>query len=562
MVRATRPLLCRSPLHPGESLASFLIRLATRNHYQPSTILERLCLAGSSDIKASYPAQAVTFQRWADLTLIEPTQLYQATIHRFAPVLTPPGEGWPTVTLSETQTKPLLSTRLPGKFLRPETAAQFCPPCLGQVAYHRLVWMPVAVTTCLEHQCLLVKPCCRCQQTLSIQAIVSGQCSHCQTDLRLTPALPIADDTVGLRAQHVLQSWLMTGLTPETPGATLPAQPAGVLYHLMDGLRVSFLSLAPNWPYFHQTPVAAPPFANRGRPFHQATPVQNHILQTTAFKTIMNWPESFYDLLHVYRGGQNNSIKHFPTDFASLYTHFLEKRWQHPAFQFVQDAFNQYLVDHYARTHTLHGPPRCQAIADRFAYMSVFEAAEVLETSFDFVLQLIGSGQLTPYPPQDLDYLPHPFVNRTEFFAWYSQHCLSSIATTAQQLDLLPTVITDLVRMGLLEAEDDPQVGETYRGHIRKKSINLFLNKLSRRLLMPRRGLIDWATATQMVAGADLNEAHLLQALIQNQLCGFGIGVSLFGLKKLRFAEPELKDLVVKKRHKTTVHSPEDGQLD
>jgi hypothetical protein len=278
-----------------------------------------------------------------------------------------------------------------------------------------------------------------------------------------------------------------------------------------------------------------------------------------------NWPESFYELLHAYRGRQGKPVKSgLLADLAYLYTPCLEKRWQHPAFQFIQDVFNQYLVDHYARTHTLCGTNRYRSIADRFPYMSVFEAAVFLETSFHFVLQLIDTDQLIGYPPQDPDYLPHPFVNRTELWAWYGQHRLSSIASTAQQLGLSPQVITDLARMGLLEAEDNPQVRQPYRGRIRKKSIAQFLNQISRRLLFPRTRLIDLTTAAQMVTGVDLNEAHLLQAVIQEQLRCFGFGFVPLELKKLRFAELELKDLVMK----TATPNPcrfdrsEDGKLD
>jgi hypothetical protein len=35
------------------------------------------------------------------------------------------------------------------------------------------------------------------------------------------------------------------------------------------------------------------------------------------------------------------------SDLGYLYVSWLEKSWRHPAFQFVQDAFDQYLLTHY-----------------------------------------------------------------------------------------------------------------------------------------------------------------------------------------------------------------------
>ena len=59
--------------------------------------------------------------------------------------------------------------------------------------------------------------------------------------------------------------------------------------HLVDGWdKMACLYAVADWPYFHQTPFASHTISNRRLPFHQVTPVQSHILKTTAFKAIMN----------------------------------------------------------------------------------------------------------------------------------------------------------------------------------------------------------------------------------------------------------------------------------
>lgn len=544
---ALPPLLCRSPLQPGESLISFLIRLAAWNRYEPATMLDRLCLAGSSDTKVAHPFQATTFQRLADLTLIQPAQLYRATIHRFAQILTPPDVELPVVTLPSEQTVPLLHRKGLNKRLRPEAGAQFCPYCLREADYHRLIWMPIAVTICLKHQALLLNACPICDHSLSIREIVHCQCQYCHADLRQASTIQISDDPFGLLAQQVIQTWFMVGVTPEETSSILPDQPAGTLYHLLEGLRMSILTFEPDWPYFHRTSFASHTFTDRRTPFNRATPAQSHLLHTTAFKAITHWPDGFYDLLHAYRCRPDKPFQHgLPADFSYLYTRCLEKRWQYPAFQFVQDAFNHYLLDHYDRTNAIVCTNRYQAITNRSPYMSVFEAAELLQTSFHFVLQLIGGGELTGYPPQDPHYLHHPFVDRAEIAAWYRQHLLISIPETAQQLALSPQVIVDLVKLRLLQAEDNPQVGQLYLGYIRKRSLDAFLHELSSRLFIPCRHMIDLTTAAKVVAGLGFNEAHLLNFVIHRQLRGYAPIHTPLDLKKLCFFEHEIRDLIAK----------------
>src|SRR3989304_5923586 len=88
--RPERPLR-RRDLRPGESLPSFLARLAKLNHYDPPSILDGLCLGyRKAREQAQRPVSIETFERLALLTGVDPTALYTATAHRFAPVLTPP----------------------------------------------------------------------------------------------------------------------------------------------------------------------------------------------------------------------------------------------------------------------------------------------------------------------------------------------------------------------------------------------------------------------------------------------------------------------------------------
>lgn len=70
---------------------------------------------------------------------------------------------------------PVLAPEIAREQLRPELAAQFCPLCLKEAHYHRVLWLPVAVSACITHKRFLVDCCPACQAKLSIQAIVEDR---------------------------------------------------------------------------------------------------------------------------------------------------------------------------------------------------------------------------------------------------------------------------------------------------------------------------------------------------------------------------------------------------
>src|SRR6266568_5365908 len=106
------PLLRRTFLLPGESLPSLLIRLARLNTYEPLGIINGLILSGTRENKrknrAGRPSLAETYTRIELLTRIPSPKLHTATVHRFAPIVTPPGQDIASLTLPSGVSVPLL----------------------------------------------------------------------------------------------------------------------------------------------------------------------------------------------------------------------------------------------------------------------------------------------------------------------------------------------------------------------------------------------------------------------------------------------------------------------
>jgi hypothetical protein len=133
------PLLRRQPLLPGESLPSLLARLAASNFYEPPGLFHHLYLNGLPDTKIERSRHIVTFARLVGLTQLAPLALYGATVHALAPVLNPPGHAESYVDLPGGDRGLLLDNGVGQKQVRAATAALFCPLCLTEAAYHRLL---------------------------------------------------------------------------------------------------------------------------------------------------------------------------------------------------------------------------------------------------------------------------------------------------------------------------------------------------------------------------------------------------------------------------------------
>src|SRR2546421_2039204 len=200
------------------------------------------------------------------------------------------------------------------------------------LTYHRLIWVPVSVSACLEHKCLLINRCPQCGRPIRMRDIIEMRCSRCQASLVETQPIEVQDDEFGLFSQQVIQSWLGDGIShPNT--YLLPEEPTRALYRFIDGLRIALMKVKPDFPYLHRLPIAMQATASMKEMKPQAlTPYQSYCLHATALKAVINWPQGFYDFLDAYRGQapRGKPITHAVGDLGSLYT-WLERHWQHSA---------------------------------------------------------------------------------------------------------------------------------------------------------------------------------------------------------------------------------------
>jgi DNA-binding transcriptional MerR regulator len=516
------------------------------------------------------PSTATTLEQIASLTQVPWRELYAATAHRFVDMLVPPGTSTGSLISPSGATVPLLPGWAVWEHFRPVFNGQFCPRCLETSVYHRTAWMPVAVSACLEHHCLLLDHCPACSQPVAVQDIAVGYCARCGLDLTTTRSRSTENDCWGELAQQFIQGWL--GLLPlpdEAHSCALPEQPPVMLYSFLDGLRQAITGVSGGWRYLHPLPHDAQ-FALRdfddSLPSRIANglslsfdiilkPEESYCLFATAFKALVNWPEGFYEFLRAF---SLREVQHFEdklrTDFAKLYSVWLSERWAE--LSFVQDAFNQHLVDHYALSPSMaqsRRSPSTRTSTWTPTYVTVSDTARLLGVSPKTVNHLVEVGLLFRYAfpectlfPERLPEAHYDLIRRVEVLELRTRWANGvSLQDTIRWLGLSRHTVLGLVRAELLFAERGPEVDDSKEWTFSKQAVTecyYDVLKPARRSVPPLPS-VDLDRAAQILTALEWDETDVLRQVAQGKLPCY-LPPSAPGLGKMTFVETDLRVLL------------------
>lgn len=501
--------------------------------------------------RPGHPARAETFRRLAALTGAGVADVYAATTHRFAPTLTPPEQTAPTLTLPDGVVVPLLGMGSMQKRLRPPDAGAFCPRCLAEAAYHRLIWTPQAAAACLRHRCLLVDRCQRCEAALTVPAIVATTCASCGADLTTCSGASVAADRFGLFAQRVVQTWLLGESPTGDPRFPLPDLPITVAYRAVDGLRLLAQGAGPGWSHLHQ-PWSETAGASSG---FALTPEQAYALYATALKALLDWPQGFYDFLDAYTGRGSTTdppAVGLAPRLGILYSAWLGYRWRHESFGFLHDAFDRYLLDRYGRVHAISQLSRCRRDPDliaRLPYPNLRQAARLIGTNVAMVKRLLQGGHLTPYAAVDSGRArPPTLLSRAEVLAW--REAWSDQPTLVEAAAILGVsywVVTDLIACGFLPpphqfADDRPgwcfNRAAIMAAHAR---VAAKVTPLPVGIPTESHASLTLAGAARVLGMLGLNAAALLAQVAEGRLPAYHPATAPVRLGDLRFAPADVQ---------------------
>lgn len=523
MRQQTHKLLRRSSLQPGESLPSLLRRLGEANFYDPPTIMNRLCMRELHERQIfdnlMAPYEDKTFEVLASVTGIDPRDLYASSYHRFAGILTRPSDPTLTLNVDSIGEVPSLSAEIRRQRVRLEARAQFCPECLSEAKYHRLIWSPISVTACLSHCCLLMDRCPSCELATTVNDVVDAQCRNCGFDLKQQWSTKIEGDELGLSCQRVLQAWLTGGPVQQISSSlSLPNEDIRALLAVMDDLSSSINLLQFEWHYLHSIQMKDTEHHLERNGKHFPTPTL-YCSYATAFKAFLDWPNGFYRFLNEFRG-RNPSGRVMPLskELYIIYPSRLKHSWQGPAFRFIQDAFDDYVMEIYPLTRSVMRSARYRTkldLTDNFAYLSYAQAAKLLGTSSRAIKRLVETGYLSSTSIGDC-------VARAEILSLRNNWSNGfSLKDTAEILGLSAELVVGLTKLGMLKVDRDPALDEGFDWLFSANAIRDCRGAIMSNVLtssFPDKQALDLTEASRVLFAVGLNAAGILHRVAIGKL--------------------------------------------
>jgi hypothetical protein len=405
-------LSIRTKLFPDEFLPSFLERLARRNFLNSGKKLRLLLWhhlkeRGQPPDHWSRPRFADTYAILADLTRVSIDDLYRATGHFLVTSITPLYQEVTMGSLPSALMAPMiLGKGLVRVNLHVESRLQFCPHCLRENGYISRDWLPLVITACPKHHCLLVKTCDRCEAYLHTRDLIRGRCPRCEKWVTDIQTIELPPHSLGLRSQEWLHYWLGQRADCDID-CPLPTMPIRAIYSLVSGLRrcliltptLSLLAQCGDLSWIEESPAV------KGTSSNNLCPVNEHALTTLAVWATMNWPRNFYRLLDAYTEALQKEDRRGPSKrLGVLYTVYLEKTayWKHPACGFIQAAFNQYIIDNSHQMSLIQNNRRyrhMEELRNQCATVGILEASRILQINEQKLRQLVRDGRFQIVEP-------------------------------------------------------------------------------------------------------------------------------------------------------------------
>lgn len=533
---------------PNEALKSWLWRLAYCNYvHSPSVLLRYLrdmvsaTMPNISQVLYSI-RESRDFMALAEATNSSVTTIYAHTLYRFAHLLTQPHQETTYLTLASNVTLRLLSVPPGRDYYTPHFS--WCPACLAEARYVRLHWHIPFVTCCDVHHCWLSTRCPNCQTWVKESDILQGFCLRCNVRFEQMRALPVPAGDLLLTATSVVLDWLYERQV--SPQMHLPDIPVAVLIRVLQGLRHAAQRAGDGWDFHHVppgTPVPTLDIVKR----RSLTPIERGCLYATAFRGLQDWPDGFCAFLDAYRKRPAPKEKTgLRREFGTLYISWLRQFWKHPAFEFIQSAFNDYLVDRVP-VYQIMDSTRTQDypdLIDRLDYLDRKRTTAYLDICISSVYRLVAEKNLTPcHFEGDLDI----------WFAREELDCLKQKwrkhliwRQVSRRLGISLEAVQRFTEAGLLRVVPIEEGIKEQKTYIDEGSVHALLVNL-KQFTTIQTNENDEGIPLRIVcyrhATVKMNSAALLKRVLDGKLPAYHPHETLFPLRAMWFMAEDVDDL-------------------
>lgn len=279
-------------LHPDESLASYLARVALLHGYRHPSVFKSWLPKGTVVSSGSY------YEGLGLLTGCHPVDLYRATWRRMAGTIDVLGSDQVGLMQIADSSVPLWRESLYERHIRPQSEVTYCPTCLRENRYQRLVWLHRLAAVCLEHSCLLLDHCSHCGAAVDQLQLVNDRCRNCLALLSSGLVTEIDPNGLGYRSQRSLQ-WVLMNAAPDWQSSAVGLVPGWLglyFYPMLFGLHRAIAYTRGRLPGLWTDEKTEPQSIRWGR--KRLSPEACLCTVATAFQIIENWPTGFHRFLH------------------------------------------------------------------------------------------------------------------------------------------------------------------------------------------------------------------------------------------------------------------------
>ena len=543
-----KPLLNHPRPYPQESLSSWLWRLAQANYIDnPSHFLRYLSQHLSLPIP---PLQQILvklyepklFQGLAQLTYTDEMTVYELTLHRFVHALMLPGQD--PIYLSLMASEPVQC--LPGSTHRDFYTARFswCPHCLEETRYVRLHWHIPLLTCCTTHGCWLLDVCPVCQTSIHEVDILNGYCERCGFVLETAKTMDVPENDLLFSQNIVLMMWLYEA---KSPASVLPDVPVNILTRVLQGLRYCVQRAGKDW-YGHHLPPNIPVQDVNILKQRKLSIYERGCLYSTAFRVLLNWPHNFYAFLDAYRQRplqlEDSGLR---LEFGSLHSSWLSRFWKASEFDWIQNAYNAYLVDKMPVYQIVYSK-RIQdypELLEQIAFLDLNRTRKYLNISVYTVYRLVDKGHLTA----------HRFTGDVDGI-WFSKSELDGLkqrwqqylpfGDVVQQLGLSKRLVLELLSAQLLQQVPTHVGLKRQRVYIDAGSFQTLIQQLKTYTTIQLDNSTDRILLRDVCiqhGSVKLNLVHLLSRILDGKLRAYHPDEALLPLGDMWFMRQDVEDL-------------------
>lgn len=407
----------------GESLYSYIFRTAKEN-----------CYGHLSDIMPNVGPKGSLYR--SNLNYLKENSIWQ---NEFVKLMQFIGLDVSDFVLNKFNR--LLFTKEPSLFQQRQhfynARAKYCPLCLKEDFYHRLLWDVSTVTVCLKHGNFLVERCPKCKKKISLSRLMLG-CCHCGIIFENIKEGNAQPNNYILESQEIIQTLLLSK-NKEVRISNGEKLNGNEYFDLLDLLSKLMDGFAGEHPLCRISGLNVKQ-VNHLLKIDEPRDVKMISLISTAAHQLLVNPEEFFSM--ILKGIHTDNSRYKKSFLKTIINHKKGDIFRQFYIEFLNDLNNEYVNrKKIVRTNV-----------KQKKYLTLSETEELLGSTYYVVTRLCESGILTlhkTYRGSEEVML----IEMESVQTWMKKRNeLLDIHQTANLLGLYHRRVQELARFGLLRS--------------------------------------------------------------------------------------------------------------